>query len=106
MNPIERAVPVPQIKIIVQRRAWRQVLRDRTPLAAGAQDVHQAVDDLTQLHRSLVAAAPGWWNVRRDQRPFLVGQVRRIAQAAAVVARAVFIRPYRRRLPRESGRLS
>ena len=27
MDPIERAVPTPQIKIIVQRRAWRQVFR-------------------------------------------------------------------------------
>ena len=78
MDPIERAVPTPQIKIIVQRRAWRQVFRDRPPLATGAQDVHQAVDDLAQLDRSLVAAALGGWNMRLDQRPLLVGQVRGI----------------------------
>ena len=49
MDPIERAVPAPQIEIIVQRRARRQVFRDRPPLATGAQDLHQAVDDLAQL---------------------------------------------------------
>ena len=105
MDPIERAVPTPQIKIIVQRRAWRQVFRDRPPLATGAQDVHQAVDDLAQLHRSLVAAALGWRNMRLDQRPLLVSQVRGIAQTAAIVASTVFLRPQWRRLPKESARL-
>ena len=50
MDAIERAVPAPQIEVIVDRRARRQVLRDRAPLAAGAQDVHQAVDDLAHHH--------------------------------------------------------
>jgi hypothetical protein len=104
LDPIERAVPAPQIKIILQRRAWRQVFRDRPPLATGAQDVDQAVDDLARIHRSLVAAALGWWNMRLDQRPLLVAQVRGIAQAAAIIASAVFLRPDRRRLPKESGR--
>src|SRR5271165_7337421 len=36
MDAIERAVPAPQIEIIVDRRARRQVLGDRPPLAAGA----------------------------------------------------------------------
>ena len=86
MDPIERAVPAPQIKIVVQRRAWRQIFRDRPPLGTGAQDVHQAVDDLAQIHRSLVAAALGWRNMWLDQRPLLVGEVRGIAQMAAIVA--------------------
>ena len=41
MDAIERAVPAPQIEIIVRGRAWRQVFRNRAPLAARAQDVHQ-----------------------------------------------------------------
>ena len=36
VDAIERAVPAPQIEIIVDRRARRQVLGDRPPLAAGA----------------------------------------------------------------------
>jgi hypothetical protein len=35
----------PQVEIIVERRARRQVLGDRPPLTPGAQDIHQAVDD-------------------------------------------------------------
>ena len=104
---IRSSVP-PQLhrsKIIVHRRAWRQVFRDRPPLATGAQDGHRAVDDLAQSHRSLVAAALGWWNMRLDQRPRLVGQARGIAQAAAIVASAVFLRPRRRRPRKESRRL-
>ena len=58
---------------------------------------------LRWLHRSLVAAALGRGNMRLDQRPLLVGQVRRIAQAAAVVASAVFLRPHRRRLPKNQA---
>src|ERR1700727_733838 len=96
MTPLERAVPTPKIKIIIQRRAWRQVFRDRPPLAAGAQDIHQTVDDLAQLHRSLVAPAPGWPNMQPDQRPLFIGQVRGIAQATAIVACAVFLPPHRR----------
>ena len=38
MNAIQRSVPAPQIKIVIQRRACRQVLRDGAPLAAGGED--------------------------------------------------------------------
>ena len=81
MDAIERAVPVPQIEVVMQRRARRQVLRDRPPLAAGAQNVHKSVDDLVQIHGPLVAPAPGRRNKGRDQRPFFVGHIARITQA-------------------------
>jgi hypothetical protein len=97
MDAIERAVPAPQIEIVIQRRARWQVFRNRPPLAAGAQDVHQPVDNLAQLDRALVAAALGRRNAGLDQSPFVVAQVTRIAQAAAVIACAVLGR--RRRLP-------
>ena len=105
MDPIERAVPTPQIEIFVQGRARRQVLGDRPPLAAGAQDVHQPVDDLAQVHRALVAAALSWRDAGLDQSPLLVGHVTRIAQVATVIAGAGLGRPNRRRLLSESGRL-
>ena len=78
MDAVERAVPAPQIEIIVDRRARRQVLGDRPPLAAGAQHIHQAVDDFTYVHRPPVAAALPRPDERLRQRPFLVGQVARI----------------------------
>ena len=43
MDEIERAIPTPQVKIIVQGRARRQVFRDRPPLTSSAQNIHDAV---------------------------------------------------------------
>jgi len=105
MNAIERAVPAPQIEVVVQGRARRQVLRDRPPLAARTQNIHQAVNDFAQVDRPLIAAALGRRNMQRDQRPFLISQVRGLAQEATVIAGTVFGRPHRWRLPTESGRL-
>src|SRR5271165_1317197 len=59
VDAIERAVPAPQIEITVDRRARWPVLGDRPPLPAGAQDIHQAVDDFAHVHRPPVAAALG-----------------------------------------------
>src|SRR4030081_3935810 len=64
MDAMERAVPSPQVKIVVHRAARRQVLRDRSPLATGAQHIHQAIDHLAHIDRALVAASLGWRNQR------------------------------------------
>src|SRR3954469_16207726 len=63
MDEIERAIPTPQVEIIVQGRAWRQVFREGPPLTAGRENVHEAVHHLTHDHRALVAAPLA----RRDQ---------------------------------------
>ena len=104
MDAIERALPTPQIEIIVKRRTRRQVLRDGAPLAASAEDVHQAVDDLALIDMTSIAAALGRRNERLDMRPFRVGQIAGIAQSIAVVASAIFVGPHRRPLPSDSGR--
>src|SRR5262249_13833026 len=71
-----------------------QVLRDRTPLTAGRENIHEPVHDLAHDHRALVAT----WLARRDQGldplPLVVGQIARIAQLAAVIAGAVLGRPH------------
>jgi len=96
VEAIERAVPTPAIEVIVECRARRQVLRDGAPLAAGAEDVHQAVDDLALIDMTPVAAALGRWNDRLDMRPFRLSKIARIAQPTAVVASAIFVGPHRR----------
>ena len=83
MDAIERAVPAPQIEIIMQGRAWRQVLRDRAPLAASGQDVHQTIHDLADVHRALIAARLGRRDMQLDQCPFRIGQIARIAQPSS-----------------------
>src|SRR6476660_9872137 len=56
MYEIERAIPTPQVEIIVQRRARRQVFRDRPPLTTGGENIHEAVYNLARDHCAFVAA--------------------------------------------------
>src|SRR5271169_7126780 len=58
-DALERSAPTPKIEVIVERRARWQVLRDGAPLAVGAEDVHEAVDDLAHVDMTSIAAAPG-----------------------------------------------
>ena len=75
MDEIESAIPTPQVEIIVQGRARRQVFRDGPPLTTGGENVHEAIHNLAQDHRAFVAAAPAWWDQRFNQFPFVVGEV-------------------------------
>jgi hypothetical protein len=95
MDPHEGAVPIPQVEIVIDCGARRQVLRDRPPLAASAQHVKQRIDDFPQVHPALVAAAFGRRNERSNKSPFLVRQITGIPQIAAVIATAVFVGPHR-----------
>src|SRR5215203_1075137 len=103
VNAPERAVVVPSVEVVVQGAARRQVLGDRGPLAARAQDIHEAVGYLAQVDRPLVAAAFGGRDQWGDQRPFLVGQVTWVAQLATVVATTVLIRPHQRLPPNRTA---
>ena len=97
VDAIERAVATPQDQIVMHRALRRQVLGQRTPLTTCAQDIHDAIHHITDVDRALVAAALGGRDVRRDQRPLLIGQIARIAQATAIIAGAVFGCPMRAR---------
>ena len=90
----QRAIPIPAAEVVVHRAARRQVLRQRRPLAAGAENVHHPVDHFTHHHRALVAAAFGGRDQRRDQRPFRVRQVARVPQLASVIATALLEGPH------------
>jgi hypothetical protein len=94
VDALQRSVPTPAAEVIIHRAACRQILRDRAPLAAGAEDVHKSVDDLAQVDRALVATWLGPRKQGRDLRPFFVGQVALVAQAAAVIAAAVLLGPH------------
>ena len=95
MDAIQRSVIIPKIEIVEQRAAGRQILGDRPPLAAGAQDVHQTIHDFTDIHAPLAPAALGFWYQRPDMRPFLIRHVTRVAKRAAIVGTAIFCRPHR-----------
>src|ERR1700751_6123722 len=95
VDPLQCAVIGPQIEIVVDRAFRRQVFRDRAPLTAGRENVHEAVHYLPHDHRALATASLARRDQRFDQSPFVVGQIARIAQLAAVVTGAVLARPHR-----------
>lgn len=89
----------PQVEIVEQRAARRQILRDRTPPASRTQNIHDAVHHFPHIHVPPVAAAFGRWNQSFDVRPLVVSQVTRIPQMAAVITLAVHGDPPRIRPP-------
>src|SRR5208337_1255400 len=94
VDAVQRSIPAPAIEIVVYCAARGQILGDCAPLAAGAEDVHQAVDHLAQVDRALIATRFGRRDQRSDLRPFFIGQVTLIAQPAAVIAGAVLLGPH------------
>ena len=95
VDSFQCAVIGPQIEVVVDRAFRRQVFRDRAPLTAGRENVHQAVHHLPHDHGALATASLAWRDQRFDQSPFGVGQIARISQLAAVVTAAVLARPHR-----------
>ena len=84
----------PAAKIVVYRAARRQVLRQRRPLASGAENIHQPVDDLAHHDRPLVAAPLRGRDQWRNDLPFRVRQIIGIAQPLAIIPTAVLVRPH------------
>ena len=70
MDAIQRAVPVPQAEVIMHGASGRQILGQRAPLAAGAQNVHHAVDHLADSDAPFAAAGLARRDQRLDMRPF------------------------------------
>src|ERR1700688_3913463 len=95
VDSFQCAVICPQIEVVVDRAFRWQVFRDRAPLTAGRENVHEAVDHLPHDHRALATASLAWRDQRFDQSPFAVAQIARISQLAAVVTGAVLARPHR-----------
>ena len=95
VDSFQRAVIRPQIEVVVDRAFRRQVFRDRAPLTAGRENVHQAVHHFPHDHRTLATASLARRDQRFDQPPFVVSQIARISQLAAVITGAVLARPHR-----------
>src|SRR4051812_24122282 len=95
MDTIQRAVGVPAAEVVVHRAAGRQVLRQRCPLAAGAQDIHKPVDNLPLDNSTLIATPLGGRNQRCNDRPLGIRQVAGVTQLAPVIPGAVLVRPHR-----------
>ena len=92
MDAIQRAVPVPQAEVImhgasgrINRLGMRAPLDDRRVLRMYI----TSVDHLADSDAPFAAAGLARRDQRLDMRPFRIGQVARITQFVAVVARAV-----------------
>ena len=103
VDALQRAVPIPQLEIMVHRAFRRQILGQRLPLAAGPQDVENPVQDLAHIHRAFAAAMPGGRDHGLHDRPFGIGQIAWITKATAVRGYAVFGLPHRALPQRESS---
>src|SRR6476620_8471800 len=53
VNSFQCAVIGPQIEVVIDRAFRRQVFRDRAPLTAGRENVHEAVHYLPYVHGAL-----------------------------------------------------
>jgi hypothetical protein len=54
-------------------------MRDFTPLAAGTQEIEDGIDDFPDVKRAFSSRSGGLRDVWRDQWPFIIGHVARIA---------------------------
>jgi hypothetical protein len=94
MHLFQRAVAGPSDKRPVDRAPGRQVLGNGAPLTTAAEDAHDRIRHLTNIHRALVAARFGWRNQRRHLAPLRLAQIALVAQMAAVVAASVLSAPH------------
>jgi hypothetical protein len=94
MDAIKHAVAAPFPEVVVNRGVRRKILRQLPPLAAGAIDVANGVENLAHVGRAAASARTRRGEHRLDDRPLLVADVARIATAARLVRLAVIVGPH------------
>jgi hypothetical protein len=70
MDTVQRAIPIPQLKIEMRRAFRRQIFRQSLPLAAGREHIEDSVEDFALVDRPPPSAAPGRRNERSNQHGF------------------------------------
>lgn len=94
MDALQRAVPVPQVEIVVDRALGRKVLGQPLPLAARPQNVEDGVEHLADIDLAPAPAALGGWDQRRGQRPFRVRHIAGITKTFALCRAAMLGLPH------------
>ena len=82
MHEIKRAIPTPQVEIIVQRRARRQVFRDGPPLTTGGENIPIIYMRPFTTSRMIIA---------RLSPPRLFAEVAEVANDCGHIARFSFV---------------
>src|SRR5208337_4516711 len=91
MDAIQHAIKAPIAKVSIDGAARRQILGKGTPLASGAQHIHDGVERLAHVCFASAAPSPRRRNERFDMRPLLVRQVAWVSQMITLVFRSVLV---------------
>ena len=75
MDALQRAIPLPQVEVLPDRAARRQILRECLPLTACPEHVKDGVEHLTNVHRPRSPAALGGADQRLNLRPLGIRQI-------------------------------
>jgi hypothetical protein len=94
MDAIKHTVAAPFPKVAVYRCVRRKVLRQLSPLTAGAIDIANGVENLAHVGRPATTAGSRRRQHRLDDRPLLVADIARIAPAARLVRLAMIVGPH------------
>ena len=95
VDALQRAVPIPQLEIMVHRAFRRQIPGQRLPLAASPQQIEKAVENLAHVDPPRPAAASCRWDHRRHQSPFFISEITRITQTLTPCRSTMFRCPHR-----------
>lgn len=95
VDAIQRAVPIPQLEIMVHRAFRRQILGQRLPLASGPQQIEKAVDNLAHVDVPRPTATSCRRNHRRHQAPFFIGEITHVTQTLTPCRGTMFRCPHR-----------
>jgi len=82
VDALQRAVPIPQLEIMMHRAFRREILGKGLPLASGPKHTEQAVENFADVHIPRPTAASRRRYHRRDQRPLVIGEITCITQTS------------------------
>src|SRR4051794_23751114 len=89
VNVVQRAIPFPQLEVVMDRAARRQILRQEAPLASRGKNIKDGVHNLAYNHLAAAAVTLFRRDERRDQRPFGIRHITRIAKSLSLVMLAI-----------------
>src|SRR6476659_10550397 len=95
VQPPQGAIPFPQIEILEDCGSEREILWQSAPLAPRSENIQDRVRHLAHIRRARTPASLRSPDMRRDQGPFGVGQIGRVAKPFAFIPAAVPRCPHR-----------
>src|SRR5829696_3419791 len=81
VHPLPGSVYPPRPEVVEHRLPRRKLAREHAPLATALQDVKDRVKDLARAVDARASSSLWDWEVRLQQRPFGVGEVRGVSVA-------------------------